>query len=109
MVRFIVSFFSFLFFFFFLALFRRHASLTALLTWAFQASTHDVSSRPNFEMLHKAPRTPILPGSTAGPPSDTTEIFDTDFDSDYNDEYDGSRRTSAGSVCFLYYLPLEDK
>ncbi|KAF5014395.1 hypothetical protein F66182_14635, partial [Fusarium sp. NRRL 66182] len=52
---------------------------------------------PTFEMLHNVAKEPMFRRTTiARPLSEATEIFDTDFESDYDDILDSPRR-SVGS------------
>ncbi|QGA20372.1 hypothetical protein EYB26_008074 [Talaromyces marneffei] len=63
------------------------------------AATENAGSMPpTFEMLHNVAKEPMFRRTTiARPRSEATEIFDTDFESDYDDILDSPRR-SVGSL-----------
>ena len=64
-----------------------------------QATTENAGYMPaTLEMLHNVAKEPMFRRTTiARPLSEATEIFDTDFESDYDDILDSPRR-SCGSV-----------
>lgn len=70
-----------------------------------QAATENAGYMPpTFEMLHNVAKEPMFRRTTiARPPSEATEIFDTDFESDYDDILDSPRR-SVGSVSFSFWM-----
>ncbi|KAH8700289.1 hypothetical protein BGW36DRAFT_337715 [Talaromyces proteolyticus] len=61
------------------------------------ATAQENSYQVSLEMLQTAAKNPLF-STFSSPPSETTEIMDTDFESDYNDEFDNSPRRSAGSL-----------